>query len=228
MDSASEVGDDRAANGFVLQPECKQELPDEQVERPGQSLVGEHEKQERDSQATFSWSPPTLPACGVCSEGFREGDGVCCLPCAHTFHAAVSPSVDPKASLSCRQKPIKCQSVEGLLYWLYPVPLCLVCSASRCFLLGGICAFTRYPVDPIRAVLYSIVFTGPADCNNQARGCLRLNVIRPRSNVSQKDCICDTVVKTKTYCVGTCTSPRIACFPQYPNTVHHTLFTPAH
>lgn len=53
--------------------------------------IDEAKEQDDDHQqlTSCSWAPSALIECSVCLKGYRGGDKMCRLPCAHAFHAAV-------------------------------------------------------------------------------------------------------------------------------------------
>lgn len=88
---AHEGSDMSAATGFAsLPPESKQEDRHEREGKRSRCIDEEKEKDDDHHQPTScSWAPSTLTECSVCLEGYRGGDKMCRLPCAHAFHAAV-------------------------------------------------------------------------------------------------------------------------------------------
>lgn len=48
-----------------------------------------HGTQNQGGLAASALAPSSSSDCSVCLEGYREGDRVCRLPCAHIFHAEV-------------------------------------------------------------------------------------------------------------------------------------------
>lgn len=86
-----ERNDKRAGMGCASLPAQSKE--ESQHEREGKrSRCIDEEKEQGDDHhqpTSCSWAPSALTECSVCLEGYRTGDKICCLPCAHAFHAAV-------------------------------------------------------------------------------------------------------------------------------------------
>lgn len=77
-----------ASEGCTLPQEGKDEGEHERDEGRGPHA---EEKEQGDHQqlTSCSWAPSALTECSVCLEGYRGGDKMCRLPCAHAFHAVV-------------------------------------------------------------------------------------------------------------------------------------------
>lgn len=88
---ADEGSDKRAAKGCASLPaESKEEGLHEREGKRSRCIDEEKEQDDDDYQPTScSWAPSALTECSVCLEGYRGGDKMCRLPCAHAFHAAV-------------------------------------------------------------------------------------------------------------------------------------------
>lgn len=48
-----------------------------------------HVVQQQLQASVFTWAPSALTDCSVCLEAYCDGDRMCRLPCAHTFHTLV-------------------------------------------------------------------------------------------------------------------------------------------